>query len=290
MHSQIVFIIGFLCYNLNGRCVMKRKFLIILAAFIFFVSNSVYAAQQNVEINDSEKIKLHPNARNIPILMYHEVGYTPTDERDLTNYVHRSQLEAQMFLLQDLGVKTITMHELYDNWINGTELPEKCVVLTFDDGYASHFTIVNSILKRLNLKATFYIIEDRLFKGIENRDVEGLKKLYESGQEIGVHTVSHPDFHKLSEEEILAEIKDCKEFLEKTLDTEIKTFSYPFGNYNDESIKILKDLGFENAVVTQPGIAKPDLENSDSIFLMKRYNMSYTTSIEEFKNIVLNEN
>lgn len=268
---------------------MKRKFLIILAAFIFFVSNSVYAAKENVEINDSEKIKLHPNARNIPILMYHEVGYTPTDERDLTNYVHRSQLEAQMFLLQDLGVKTITMHELYDNWINGTELPEKCVVLTFDDGYASHFTIVNSILKRLNLKATFYIIEDRLFKGIENRDVEGLKKLYESSQEIGVHTVSHPDFHKLSEEEILAEIKDCKEFLEKTLDTEIKTFSYPFGNYNDESIKILKDLGFENAVVTQPGIAKPDLENSDSIFLMKRYNMSYTTSIEEFKNIVLSE-
>lgn len=264
---------------------MKRKFIIILTILLLFISNSIYAAEEIVD----QKIKLHPDARKVPILMYHEVGYTPTDDRDLTNYVHRFQLQAQMSLLQDLGVKTITMSELYDNWVNGTKLPDKCVVLTFDDGYASHFTIVNNVLNRFNLKATFYIIQDRLFMGIENRDVEGLKRIYEAGHEIGVHTVSHPDLTKLSEEEILSEIKNCKDFLENTLNTKIKTFSYPFGNYNDAAIKILKDLGFENAVITASGIAEPDFENPDSRLLLKRYNISYNTSLEEFKNIILDQ-
>lgn len=259
---------------------MKKK-LFILLAIILLLPNVAIANGQA-----AEPIKLHENARRVPILMYHEVGYTPKAEFIGANYVHREALEAQLFYLAGNGIKTITMAQLYDNWINGTELPEKCVVLTFDDGYASHFTLVNQILSRFNAKATFYIIKDRLYYGIENRDVEGLKKLAASGQEIGSHTMTHPNFHEATYDEIYEEISGSKAFLEETLGIEVKTFSYPYGNHNENARKILKELGFETAVTTKEGLSSPTQFADDNILLMSRHNIGYETPMDEFIRIV----
>lgn len=232
------------------------------------------------------EIGLHPNAKKIPILMFHKVGYSENRDYDDANYILKHSLESKMLYLSANGYKTITMSQLYDNWTKGTELPEKSVLLTFDDGYASHFTYVKDVLDRFNAKGTFYIVQDRLFMGIENRNLDGVKILHKAGQEIGVHTYSHPDFTKMTYEEIYKEVATCKIFLEDNLGIKITTFSYPFGNYNPAAIQVLKDLGFKTAVTTKRGIGDPNQFSDDSIYKISRYNVNYNTDESQFKRML----
>ncbi len=261
---------------------MKKKLFIFLSILLLIPS----IVMANGDLETKAGVALHKNARRVPILMYHEVGYTPKAEFIGANYVHREALETQLFYLAANGIKTITMSQLYDNWVNGTELPDKCIVMTFDDGYASHFTLVNQILSRFNAKATFYIIKDRLYYGIENRDVEGLKKLAKSGQEIGSHTMTHPNFHEATYDEIYSEIAESKAFLEETLGIEVKTFSYPYGNHNANARKILNELGMQTAVTTKEGLSNPKQFENDNLLLMSRHNIGYETPMDEFIRIV----
>ncbi len=287
---------------------MKKTVIILLLIFTLSFSSSVFAQGNITPVSSVTKAKilneaksvsrqiaddyvfpefnsetgLHVNAKRIPVLMFHEVGYLETKEFNDSNYILKSSLESKMLYLSANGYTTITMGELYDNWINGTKLPEKPVVLTFDDGYASHFTYVKDVLDRFNAKGTFYIVQDRLFMDIENRNLEGVKALHEAGQEIGVHTYSHPDFSKMTYDEIYQEVIKCKSFLEDNLEIKMTTFSYPFGNYNDSAIKVLKDLSFKTAVTTKRGIGNPNQFSKDGELKISRYNVDYNTDESRF--------
>lgn len=266
---------------------MKRHFknLLLLCAVIIFTSSTVMASEE-VKTEPTQLNKLHEKARRVPVLMYHEVGYQPEGEFSDANYVLRENFQGQMYYLAANGFKTITMEQLYDNWKNGTELPEKPVVLTFDDGYASHFSFVNDVLTRFKLKGTFYIIQDRLSMGMEGRDLEGLKKIADSGMEIGVHTYSHPDLKTISIEAAREEIMKAKTFLETELDRKITTFSYPYGSYNAELIEEVKNAGFNTAVLTRKGIADPFKHEVNNEYMIERYNIGFDTSIDSFISII----
>lgn len=288
---------------------MKKRVLLFLLVFIFTVSAVSLADSESKidlksEILDYAKVVshekaneyvvpefnevtgLHVNARKVPILMFHEVGRENNGDYDDANFIRKQDLEAIMLYLSSNGYKTITMSELYDNWTNGTPLPEKSVVLTFDDGYASHFTFVKDIMSRFNAKATFYIVQDRLFMGIEGRNIEGVKVLKDAGMEIGVHTYSHPDFIGMTYDEIYKEVKTCKDFLEDELGITLETFSFPFGNYNDESIKVLKDLGLKTAVTTREGKADPNQFSEDGILKMCRHNIEADITMERLEQLL----
>ncbi|MFB0972504.1 MAG: polysaccharide deacetylase family protein [Tissierellia bacterium] len=229
-----------------------------------------------------EVTDLYPDAKKIPILMFHEVGYMESKEFNDSNYILKASLESKMLYLSSNGYTTITMADLYDNWTKGTKLPEKPVILTFDDGYASHFTYVKDVLDRFNAKGTFYIVQDRLFMGIENRNLDGVKALHEAGQEIGVHSYSHPDFSKMTYDEIYKEVSTSKTFLEDNLGIKLSTFSYPYGNYNNAAIKVLKDLGFKTSVTTKRGIGDPNQFPEDAQYKISRYNVDFNTDENRF--------
>ena len=89
------------------------------------------------------------SAKNaVPVLNYHQIN--DRDENALT--VHTDQFEAQMKYLADNGYHTITPEDMVDAWENGTELPDKPVIITFDDGYADNYRNAYPILKKYNLK------------------------------------------------------------------------------------------------------------------------------------------
>lgn len=242
------------------------------------------------EIDDKEiSYSINENAKNIPILMFHEVGYSPNKEYQDANYILKEGLESKLMYLNGNGYTTITMNDLYDNWTKGTELPEKPVILTFDDGYASHFTYVKDIFNRFNATGTFYIIQDRLFMDIKDRNLDGLKALAKSGMEIGVHSYSHPDFRTLTYDQIYNEVNTSKTFLEENLGIKMFTFSYPYGNYNSASIQVLKDLGFRTAVTTRNGVGNPNLFSEDSQLKISRYNVDLNTSDSDFIKMINGE-
>lgn len=288
---------------------MKKRVILFLLIFIFVLSTVSLAKSENKidlrsEILNCAKVVshdkaskyvvpefneitgLHVNARKVPILMFHEVGRENNGDYDGANFIRKQDLEAIMLYLSSNGYKTITMSELYDNWTNGTPLPEKSVVLTFDDGYASHFTYVKDIMARFNAKATFYIVQDRLFMGIEGRNIDGVKVLKDAGMEIGVHTYSHPDFIGMTYDEIYQEVKTSKDFLENELGITLETFSFPFGNYNEASIQVLKDLGLKTAVTTREGKADPNKFIDDGILKMSRHNIEADITMERLAQLL----
>lgn len=281
---------------------MKKTVIILLLIFTMSLSSSVFAMGDVTKtkiLNEAKFVSrqiaddyvydefdpetgFHVNARIIPVLMFHEVGYLETKEFSDSNYILKASLESKMLYLSANGYTTITMEELYDNWTRGTRLPEKPVVLTFDDGYASHFTYVKDVLERFNAKATFYIVQDRLFMDIKDRNLDGVKALHAAGQEIGVHSYSHPDFSKMTYDEIYKEVLTSKNFLEENLGIKMTTFSYPYGNYNDAALKVLKDLGFKTSVTTKRGIANPNQFPTDGQLKISRYNVDFNTDEARF--------
>lgn len=81
-----------------------------------------------------------------------------------------------------------------------------------------------------------------------------IKEMSENNMRFGGHTHNHPMLSHLNYEEQLKEITESKKILEKNLKMKIKTFSYPYGNFNDSTIKILKQNGFLCGITTDTGI------------------------------------
>lgn len=117
--------------------------------------------------------------------------------------------------------------------------------------------------------------ENKCFQTIDLNDIDM------SGILIGAHTVNHPVLSKLSAGEQLEEISESKRLLEKVFGETIRTFSYPFGgssDYNEETIRICKELGFSKVAANIPGI----WETGDDLYQIPRH-IVRDWDLEQFK-------
>ncbi len=165
-------------------------------------------------------------------------------------------------------------------------LASKSVIITFDDGYKDNLTNALPILQKYGFKATIFIIINRfnndwslyrktknvgIVNKIEKLSDENIKTLLKSGLiEIGAHTIEHKNFSKISKDEKKQEIVKSKEILEQKFNIECKTFSYPFGIYENNDEELVKNAGFIGAVTTE--VRRADLQK-DSLFLLPRVNV-----------------
>ncbi len=189
---------------------------------------------------------------NIPVLMYH---YTP------------SNFEAQLQHLQNHGYTSVTMREVSEFLYNGTPLPIKPVVITFDDGFQDQLKGF-ALLEKYKMKATYYIIlggersnyciglsRTNLNCGDSYLNWTELKNLHDSGLiEIGAHTLNHADLPNLSESEQWQEIIESKKRLEEIYNITVSSFAYPYGRYNQSTVELVKKAGFLTAVTTHSDI------------------------------------
>lgn len=90
----------------------------------------------------------------VPILMYHHLS------EDVTNseMVSPEQFEVQIRALSEAGYTGVSFDELQAYVLRGEPLPEKPVVITFDDGYRSNYTLAYPILQKYGMKATIFAI------------------------------------------------------------------------------------------------------------------------------------
>lgn len=189
-----------------------------------------------------------------PILMFHS---TPAN------------FEKQLQSLVAKGYTTLTMQELYDGIKEPSKLPKKPVAITFDDGYVDQLTAFN-LLKKYNMKATFYIITSgeasNWCVGMNRRRNQAkpcgndfmtesdIKMLDRSGIiEIGAHTVDHIGLASLDAKKQAFEIGESKKVLEKLLGHQVTSFAYPYGSFNQSAITQVINAGFLNATTTVAG-------------------------------------
>ncbi|OAI22158.1 hypothetical protein A1356_01815 [Methylomonas koyamae] len=190
------------------------------------------------------------------ILMYHG---TP-DETPDSVYSIKSQVFAKhLKYLQQNGWTTV----LFKDLDKAQSLPEKSVVLTFDDGYKNNFQGAFLPLAERGMKASWFITTDcigghahwlgKISRQTQMLDAAQLLEMHSAGMEIASHTCSHPDLSLLSYDQQLAEFETAKKVLENLLCTPVTSLAYPFGRFNADSIAAADRSGYSRACTTRPG-------------------------------------
>jgi peptidoglycan/xylan/chitin deacetylase (PgdA/CDA1 family) len=213
--------------------------------------------------------------------MYHYISVPPfdADSYRLDLSVTPEKLDAQMAWLAANGYTSITLHDLLYHLALGWPLPEKPILITFDDGYADAYQNAFPILQKYGFIGTFFVITDRVTYGDPNYATwEQLIEMHNAGMDIQSHSRTHPDLRGLSEEQLLWQILGSKEAIEARLGKQVRFFCYPAGRYDADTIRAVKDHGYWAAVTTQYGATN----TTEDLFTLKRIRIRRTDSLAGF--------
>jgi len=120
------------------------------------------------------------------------------------------------------------------------------VTTSWDDGHKLNIKLA-TLLKRYGIKATFYISpQDRQFRPSERLAADEIRRLAEDF-EIGAHTLTHPHLDQLDSVAARHEILGSKQALEVITGTPVRTFAYPYGEYNEDTKRLVEEAGFRRA-------------------------------------------
>ena len=152
-------------------------------------------------------------------------------------------------------------------------LPEKPIIISFDDGNVNQYTNALPLLKKYNFKATFFIFTSPIGRSKNYLSWEQVKELADSGLEIGSHGKYHRILTKINSQELSQEIVGSKEIIEKNLGKEINIFSFPFGAYNEKIIELIKEAGYQAVRDITNGVnhTKNDLYHLRAYFVTENF-------------------
>lgn len=138
--------------NCLGKMALARMFgdssVYVPEDFGEYVSGTPVGAQESARAN------VETYSAQVPILLYHHLDQEGSGD----NIISASRFEEHMAALQEADYTTVTFADLRDYVESGTELPEKPVLITFDDGYESNYTLAYPILREYQMKATIFPI------------------------------------------------------------------------------------------------------------------------------------
>ena len=191
----------------------------------------------------------------VPVLNYHQVEQK--NGNPLTLWP--DQFEAQMAYLADEGYTTITIDEMMDALEHGTPLPEKPVIITFDDGYADNYEYAYPILKKYGFKATIFLIYDFTNAYPNYLTWEQIDEMKQSGLiRFESHTMTHANLAELdSADELRHEIADSHDLLSEKIGYDMHYIAYPGGRVNPEIEEITRAAGYRGGFTVHYGLSTP---------------------------------
>lgn len=214
------------------------------------------------------------NVTQIPVLMYHSIGNTPGNDLVIRPEV----LEGQLKYLKENNFNTINLKDLYDYFSTGKQLPANPIVLTFDDGYENNYTLGYPLFKKYNVKANIFVITSWLDHDKNILTSSQIKEMDKNGVEIESHTFNHDELNKLTYAKQVDTLKKSKDFLEKLLNRPVMFIAYPFGHYNEDTIRAAADTGYKMAFLTKYGFAQA----SEGLLKLDRVRISAGDSIRVY--------
>lgn len=231
--------------------------------------------------------------QHVPILMYHSISNRaqPRFKKFTVSVEHFSE---QMSYLRQHNYNTITVTQFVRAIARrGQGIPDRPVILTFDDGFADFYTRALPILKRYNFTATLYIAT--AFVGATSlwleREGEAtrpmltwaqLVNICANGIECGAHSHSHPHLDTLPLSVAYDEIARCKDILERRLALEVTTFAYPFGHYDATIQRIVQEIGYSSACAVKYATSS----TRDDPFALARLIVTADTEISHFAGLL----
>lgn len=272
---------------------MKR----ILALIIFSLFMFTAFAQSNNIFNCYAE-----EERQIPIIMYHSVLPSKTGQYCVTP----SMLEDDLKYLKERGYQSVFISDIIDFCEGNGSLPEKPVVISFDDGHYNNYYYAYPVIAKMNFKANLNVIGCFVDYSTKSKDNDNpsysyltwseIKTLQDSGYfEIGNHTYKMHNFKprfgickkkdeskKDYQKNIREDILKLENKLKNECNITTKVFAYPFGEYNDDCENILRGLGYKAFLTCNEGINKIKKGESKKLSHLKRINRTGLITTAEF--------
>ena len=227
--------------------------------------------------------------KKIPILMYHSISCS-SNPRFQQFTVPPLVFAEQMAYLYNHQYTPITVTQLIQARSRNTfVLPERPVVLTFDDGFADFFTAALPVLQQYRFAATLYVAT--AFIGGTSRWLryerettcsmltwEQLIEISASGVECGAHSHSHPQLDTLSSMAARDEVSQSRSILEDHLGQEVRSFAYPYGYHTSAIRRLVRATGYTSACAVRHTMSS----ETDDPFALARLMIHADTTIKEF--------
>ena len=236
-------------HNISMNQIVVRRFakasLLLLGLFFLFVPSAT--------------------AQGIPVLLYHHVNDQETGRSLLT--VSTAEFSRQLQLLRNHGFQTITPEQL-GAFMREEQvtLPDKPVLITFDDGHTDNYTQAFPLLKGAGYSATIFMVGINFDRANRLTSAQ-IRKMTANGFSIGAHSMTHPILTKLNAPKLQAEIRGSKKKAEEVIHAEVGYFAYPGGFYNLATVEAVQMAGFQGAFSVLSGLNQP---NRDNIYLLRR--------------------
>lgn len=214
-----------------------------------------------------QSVYVYRKRKEMPILMYHRFIDQNTQQGRHAPYLDIQMFDKHLAQLKRLGFETLTFADLKQQGVIARLASGKryCMI-TVDDGFRDNLTLMLPVLEKYQMKAVVYVVTGEAFNRwdvehpnhpehrFELMNAEEVKILAQSPWiEIGGHTLTHPHLDQLSATEQEKEISENKAQLEALLEKKLLSFAYPYGDWNEDSKRLVQSLGYDFAVATNSG-------------------------------------
>lgn len=276
---------------------LKKLSLFLIAAAVLLIPLSA-AVFNAVTASTAQK------GEKLPVVMYHQL--TKSESRAGRYVLTVEQVEKDLRYLKENGYETVTVHQLMDFSQGKCNIPEKAVMLTFDDGCETLYAYALPLLEKYGFTAVGFAVGaladhyseiDDHNLNYSNLDWDEIKELC-NGDVIDIQSHSY-DLHKNTGDRSGMKKKKSEtfeqysEFLsadalkmkEKMLEYTGKApvaIAYPFGSFSSESKDILKKCGIKMAFTCEEKVNIIKKAESEWLFGLGRYNRPYGISSESF--------
>jgi peptidoglycan/xylan/chitin deacetylase (PgdA/CDA1 family) len=206
-------------------------------------SNSVTSTHPTGPVADAATILARTQ---VPVLCYHHIReFRPTDGENMKSYsVTPANFAAQMKMLADSGYHTVLPDQLYSYLAYGTPLPEKPVMLTYDDTDLEQYTLGAAEMKKYGFKGVFFIMTISMNRP-RYMSKEQIKELSDDGHVIACHTWDHHMVTKYTATDWDLQLVKPRKQLEEITGKPVSYFAYPFGLWNQAAIPELQKRDYK---------------------------------------------
>jgi peptidoglycan/xylan/chitin deacetylase (PgdA/CDA1 family) len=220
-----------------------------------------------------------------PILMYHYLSVPPPDANlyrlDLS--VPPDLFEQHLIRMQTEGYTTISLYELLAHLTQGAPLPDKPVILTFDDGYRDNYEHAFPLLRQYGMKATFFVVTDFIDEQRPEYLTWGMvRKMYAAGMSIESHGRNHVSLRGKDADYLVWQALGSLETIQAAIGVRPRFVSYPAGEYDQLTIDIFRSANFWAGITTIQGAT----HESDKLFELRRVRIRGTTTPDELARLL----
>lgn len=285
--------------------VLKAQSLIVLLLCGIFALMSAGAV---LNFNKTEPTAAEESVM-LPIIMYHHISNSAERQNKYTISVN--EFESDLKFLKSKGYEAVSVSQVLDFVNGGKPLPQKPIMITFDDGFESFYVYALPLLKKYDARAVMAVVGTYADKFTKAQDHhveysyltwEEIGELARSGfVEIGNHT---NNLHESSSQRrgcrinrgeneaeyrkmLYKDLSSCQDKVKKATGEAPKVMVYPFGYNCRQSMELIREMGFSAAFTCEEKVNRLKRGGKDSLYRLGRYNRPHGVQSEQFFEKIL---